>query len=110
MVFIKSADGVIFADENLEKVFNSLPENDSIKKSIVRAIKSLKEDAFCGERIRKELIPKTYIQKYNIDNLLWYPLPDGWRLVYSIQRDEVELLAVILEWFDHKNYERRFGY
>jgi Txe/YoeB family toxin of Txe-Axe toxin-antitoxin module len=110
MVFIKSADGVIFADENLEEIFNSLPENDPIKKSIVRAIKNLKEDAFCGERIRKELIPRVYIQKYKIDNLLWYPLPDGWRLVYSIQRDEVELLAVILEWFDHKDYERRFNY
>ena len=110
MAFIKSADGVVFADEDLEKAFNSLPESDPIKKAIRRAFTNLKENAFCGERIRKELIPKTFIQKYKIDNLLWYPLPAGWWLVYSIVRDDVELLAVILEWFDHKDYEKRFNY
>jgi len=110
MAFLISADGVVFADENLEKAFNSLPDNDPIKKAIRRAIENLKENAFCGERIRKELIPKCFIQKYKIDNLLWYPLPDGWRLVYSVIRDEVELIATILEWSDHKDYERRFNY
>lgn len=110
MAFIKSADKVIFADKGLEEAFNSLPENEPLKKSIRRAIENLKENAFCGERIRKELIPAPYMQKYKIDNLLWYPLPNGWRLVYSVIRDEIELLAAILEWFDHKDYERRFSY
>ncbi|MDP2926479.1 MAG: hypothetical protein Q8N99_08935 [Nanoarchaeota archaeon] len=110
MRLFKPADNVIFADVRIEKDFNSLKEDDWIKKAIFRAIADFKENAFCGERIKKEKIPKVYIQKYGIDNLLWYPLPDGWRLVYSVFSDDNVLIAMIVEYFDHKNYERRFGY
>ncbi len=110
MAFIKKADGVIFIEEELEKTFNSLPEKDWLKKAIQRAINDLKENIFCGEIIPKRLIPKEYIRKYRIDNLSWYPLPNDWRLVYSIAKNEIEIIAVIIEYFDHKNYERRFKY
>jgi hypothetical protein len=110
MRLFKPADKVIFADERIEKDFNSLREEDWLKKAIRRAIVDFKENAFCGERIKKELIPKFYIQKYEIDNLLWYPLPNAWRLVYSVFANEGTLIAMIIEYFDHKNYERRFGY
>ncbi len=108
---IKPADEVTFAEEKLELAFNSLPDNDWLKKAITKAIVDLKENAFAGEVIKKELIPKFYVQKYNIDNLYWYPLPNAWRLVYSLATpDAVKILAIIMEYFDHKNYERRFGY
>lgn len=108
---IKPADEVIFADEKLEQTFNSLKENDWRKKALNKAISDLKENAFSGEAIRKELIPNYYIKKYNLDNLYWYPLPNAWRLVYSLATtNTVKILAIIIEYFDHKNYERRFGY
>ncbi|MBD3253110.1 hypothetical protein GF386_05235 [Candidatus Pacearchaeota archaeon] len=107
---IKKADGIIFAEDKTEEAFNSLPEEDWLKKAIKRAIDTLKENVFSGEKIRKELIPKEYIQKYNIDNLFWYKLSKGWRLVYSVAGDDIEVLAIIIEYFDHKNYERRFKY
>ena len=74
MRLFKSANAVIFLDEDLEKAFNSLSEDSPLRKSIKKAINDLKENAFCGERIRKELIPKEYIKRYNIDNLFWYSL------------------------------------
>ncbi|MBS3094237.1 hypothetical protein J4474_01090 [Candidatus Pacearchaeota archaeon] len=110
MSFAKPSDEVTFIDEKTENAFDSLSEEDWLKKSIRKAIANLKENAFCGEKIRKELIPKEYIKKYNIDNLFWYPLPNGWRLVYSVLTNHVEILAVIIEYFDHKNYEKRFNY
>ena len=111
MGFIKPADGVIFADDKLEEAFNSLNEDDWLKRAIRKAIDDLKENAFCGERIKKDQIPKEYIKKYGIDNLLWYPLPNAWRLVYSIiSQDNIKILAVIIDYYDHKNYERKFGY
>ena len=106
----KPADGVIFADENLEEEYHSLPENDWLKKALNRAIERFKENAFGGERIKKRLIPKEYIKKYGINNLLWYQLPNAWRLVYSVVSDEGKTIAMIIEYFDHKSYERRFGY
>lgn len=75
-----------------------------------RAFDDLKKDPFCGTKIPKKLWPKDYIKKYQIDNLWKYDLPNAWRLVYTIKADKVTILAVVLEWFDHKSYERRFKY
>ncbi|MGI0135174.1 MAG: hypothetical protein ACREBW_09485 [Candidatus Micrarchaeaceae archaeon] len=58
----------------------------------------------------KRLIPKIYMQKYGVNNLRKYNLPHGWRLVYSLKGSEIEIIAIILEWFTHKEYERRFNY
>ncbi len=102
---------VVFISDELEKDFNILKDNDPIKKGIVRAITDLKENAFSGIQIPKRLFPKEYIKKYEINNLWKYDLPNGWRLIYTITpENEVELISAILEWFDHKNYERKFSY
>jgi hypothetical protein len=37
-------------------------------------------------------------------------LPKGWRLIYSVANDGVCIISILLEWMDHKNYERRFNY
>jgi len=102
---------VIFASESTEKEFYGLAENDEIKKYIKRAIADIQINAYVGIQLPKRLIPKVYIQKYGINNLWKYDLPDGWRLVYSITTpNKVEILAIILEWFSHPEYERRFHY
>jgi Txe/YoeB family toxin of Txe-Axe toxin-antitoxin module len=102
---------VVFVSKELEDEFESLPENDPIKKSILRAIEDLKQNAFWGIQVPKRLIPQEYIQKYNAKNLWKYDLPNGWRLVYTIvSENEIDILSTILEWFDHKDYERRFNY
>lgn len=102
---------VFFADENIKKDFDKLDESDEIKKWINRAKKDIQKNAFCGIPIPKRLIPKTYIQKYSVTNLWKYDLPDGWRLVYSITTpNKIEIISIILEWFNHPDYEKRFGY
>lgn len=102
---------VVFANDKLEKLFYSLSEDEEIKKFLKRAIKDIEKNAFCGIRIPKKLIPKEYVQKYGINNLWKYDLPDGWRLLYSITTpNKIEILSVIIEWFSHKNYERKFKY
>ena len=110
MRLFKPADNVIFANQRIEDEFNSLKEDDWIKKAILKSIVDFKENAFCGERIKRELIPREYIKKYGIDNLLWYPLPNALRLVYSVFATDDGITAMIVEYFDHKNYERRFNY
>jgi hypothetical protein len=34
----------------------------------------------------------------------------GWRMMYTLANQELEVLGVILEWFNHPHYERRHGY
>ena len=110
MRILKSSE-VIFANNKLENSFNKLKDNDEIKKYLIRAIKDIQLNAYCGVPISKRLFPKEYTKKYKITNLWKYDLPDGWRLIYSITTpNKVEILSVILEWFNHKDYERRFRY
>ena len=102
---------VVFIDEDLENSFNGLNEIDRIKKALIRAIKTLQEDAYCGRNVKKDLIPKSLIQKYGINNLWIYNLPDGWRMLYVLTPTmEVKILAVILDWMNHKDYERLFKF
>jgi Txe/YoeB family toxin of Txe-Axe toxin-antitoxin module len=102
---------VVFISEKLEKTFESISENEILKKQIKRAMENLKENTFAGIRIPKRLFPKEYVVKYNVTNLWKYDLPDGWRLMYTIvSPNKVEILSVILEWLSHPDYEKRFNY
>ncbi|MFH1181625.1 MAG: hypothetical protein V1702_01580 [Candidatus Woesearchaeota archaeon] len=82
-----------------------------MKKSIIKAIKDLNQNAFSGLQIQKRLFPYEYVRKYRIKNLWKYDLPRGWRLLYTVTpENEIQLLTIILEWLPHKEYERRFNY
>ncbi|MDP2974152.1 MAG: hypothetical protein Q8N60_03815 [Candidatus Diapherotrites archaeon] len=111
---MKLQSKIVFADDKIKKAFEELlggkTEDKQLYEFLTRAFKDIEEDAFCGIRISKRLIPKEYVQKYGIDNLWKYNLPDAWRLIYSIGRRELVVVSVILEWMDHKSYERRFNY
>ncbi len=105
---------VVFVNEKLRKAYdelkNSKTEDQRLYEWLNRAFDDISEDAHCGILIPRRLIPKEYIQKYDIDNLWKYDLPDAWRLLYSIGKEKVIVISIILEWLDHKAYERRFGY
>lgn len=110
MKLIKPSE-VAFANDKIEKDFEGLDNNNSLKKNIKRAIKDIESNAFFGIQIPKRLIPIEYIKKYKITNLWKYDLPDGWRLIYSITTPtKIKIITIILEWFNHKNYERKFKY
>ncbi len=106
---------VKFGDENLKKAYLELEtgkfEEKQLKERLDRAAEDLKKNAFCGIQIPKKLIPKEYHLKYGpLTNLWKYNLPDAWRLIYTIKRNEVVVLSIVLEWMTHKEYERRFNY
>ena len=101
---------IIFGDEKLQKEFEKL-KDERLKNQIGKALEMLETDAFSGIQIPKKLIPKEYAVRYGTLTNLWkYNLPGAWRLIYTVKRGEVEVLSVMLEWMDHKEYERRFKY
>jgi hypothetical protein len=102
---------VVFVDAELENSFNEIPENDPLKKSLVRAIKDIQENCFCGRNVKKELIPQKLIDKYQINNLWIYNLQSAWRLIYAItSTKDIKIIAAVLDWMDHRDYERLFGF
>jgi hypothetical protein len=106
---MKKPSRVKFRDKELEKAFNSLSNKDPIKKALIRAIKNIKEDCQSGEYIPKSKIPESYLKKYQIDNVRVYDLPSAWRLMYTLTRTaDIEIISVLLDWMNHKDYERLF--
>ena len=105
---------IIFSEQKLKEAFEKLTTGSSEEKMlyewILRAFGDLENNANCGIQLAKNLIPKIYIKTYDIENLWKYDLPKGWRLIYSVENTDITVVSIILEWFDHKNYERRFGY
>lgn len=100
-----------FADEKTKNAFEKLKEEDSkLYSFILRALKDIEKNAFCGIQIPKRLIPKEYVQKFEVRNVWKYNLPGAWRLLYSVKGNETIVLSIVLDWMDHKTYERKFKY
>jgi len=96
---------VQFANEKVQKAFEKL-DDLNLKRFLERAFKDIEANLFCGIQIPKKQIPKEYIIKFDIYNVWKYNLPNSWRLIYSIKGGEIIILTIILEWMDHKEYER----
>ena len=111
---MKLLSKVKFSDEKVKKAFEESSKSISNEKKVyewlIRAFKDIEQNAFCGIQIPKRLIPQEYKNKYHIPNLWKYNLPNAWRLLYSIENQEIIVVSIILEWMDHKTYEKKFNY
>ncbi len=111
---MKLPSKVKFVNKKLKDAFEKLKdsklEDKNLYEWLERAFKDIEENAFCGIQIPKKLIPKEYKQKYNIENLWKYNLPSVWRLLYSVEDNEIIVISILLEWINHKDYERKFNY
>ena len=85
-------------------------EDQRIFSMLEKAADLLKENPYVGDRIRRQQIPKEYHQRYSpLENLWKYNLSKSWRLIYTIASQD-GVIVVVLEWFSHNEYERRFNY
>jgi Txe/YoeB family toxin of Txe-Axe toxin-antitoxin module len=78
--------------------------------SIKQKIEFIKENPQYGIHIPKNKIPKEYIKCYEINNLWKVNLSGAWRMIYTINGNEIEIIALILDIIDHKEYNKKFGY
>ena len=63
---------------------------------IQKANSKLSENREAGIKIPKKLWPKEYVQKHDVKNLWKYNLDPFWRLVYTIQGNEINLHLIYL--------------
>lgn len=96
--------------DDFEKLKTGAFEDKQLVDFINRALDDLARNPECGIKIPSRIWPKEYVRDFAIKNLYKYDLPNGWRLIYFIRGSELEVLAIVLEWMSHKEYERRFGY
>jgi hypothetical protein len=104
---------LFFIDEQTRQAFSGLNSGKAEEKELFRELKTAFDaialDAFCGIQVPKRLTPKSY-SHYGIDNLWKYNFHKSWRLMYTVAGDGENVIALIIEWLPHKEYERRFGY
>ncbi len=90
---------IVFADRKLKAKYESLehvPEFAWFYKALNRAFTDIMKNPSAGIPLKKYRIPKDLAGK-RIDNLWKYDLPSGWRLLYSLGREGIVIMALVLE-------------
>ena len=95
-------------EEKLKGIESSF--HQTLLRSINRVKEELKQNPFAGEQVPKKQIPGKYVLKYDVDNLWRIELADRWRLVYTITGNQLEIINFVLDIFNHKFYDKVFGY
>ncbi|HLD56861.1 MAG TPA: hypothetical protein VJA47_01050 [archaeon] len=98
----------VVGEQSLEGKANS--EEMQLLKSIKNKIEILKLNPDYGDNIPKRLIPKEYVEKYNVTTLFRLEIAHYWRMLYTIRGDQIEIVCFILDMIDHKTYNKKFGY
>jgi len=78
--------------------------------AINRLFDAIVINPFYGENAKKNLIPKEYRQKYDANNLFIADLPDYWRMIYTLESDEIEIIAFVLDIINHDKYNKKFRF
>ena len=91
-------------------IFSSRDKEGQIYRDIDKAIKELNKDKIIGIHLQRNKVPKYYIQKYGYNAYYKVVLPENWRLIYGIISIHRERRALLMEVFDHEDYNKRFGF
>ncbi len=84
-------------------------ESETLLRSIERMKDLLKTNPQYGDPMRKELIPQEF-KLIGVQNLYRVELSHFWRMLYTIEGNDVEILVFILTIMDHKEYDQLLGY
>ncbi|MEK6948017.1 MAG: hypothetical protein AABX19_02125 [Nanoarchaeota archaeon] len=110
---------ITFIGEALE-IYNKLNEvvnkqkidgkNNSDEMQLLKSIKTkidfIKLNPFYGNQIKKIIIPK----EYSVDNLWRVELIGFYRMLYTIDGNNIKIVCFILDLVDHDKYNKKFGY
>ena len=95
-----------------EEVQKNIASSDhqTLLRSVQQKIEFLKVNPQYGIHVPKDRIPKDYIVKYDVNNLWKVNRAGAWRMIYTIRGSDVEVISFVLDIFNHKDYEKKFGY
>lgn len=114
-VIITGAAKVEFDELNKvvgEEIAKGITSSDhqTLLNSIKQKIEILKANPEYGAHIQKNRIPQEYVQIFDASNLWKIDLSGAWRMIYTIRGGEVEIISLILDIMNHRDYEKKFGY
>ena len=86
------------------------PTYEQLLSSINNTIKNLKLNPYLGDLVPRKYLTKKVIAKYGTDKIFRVNLVGYWRLIYTIIGDETKIIAFILEYVSHNDYNKLFNY
>ena len=93
------------ADEQEAHGETNSPEMQLLK-SIKQKVEIIKANPVYGESIPKNRIPRGLA----VSNLFHVSLSNYWRMIYTLEGNQVEVIAFVLYITDHPTYDKIFGY
>ncbi len=92
-------------EEQAQGIQNS--EHQQLHKSIKQKIELIKANPQYGAPVPKMLVKKS---GYSVDNMWVADLVGYWRMLYTITGNEIEIISILLDFMDHRKYNKLFGY
>ena len=81
-------------------------EEMQLLKSIQQKSDLIKQNPMYGNNIPKKQIPKSL----DVSNLFRIELTGRWRMLYTLDGNQIEIVAFVLYVMDHPAYDKFFGY
>ena len=92
------------------KAKRNYPSYSQLFESINKKLEILRKNPFYGDLIPRRNIPKDTSKFFGTEKIFRIELVGFWRLLYTLVGDEAKIIAFILEFSDHKRYDRLFRY
>jgi hypothetical protein len=95
-----------------EEIARGITKSDhqTLLNSIKQKIELLRLNPQYGIHVPKDRIPKDYVHGYDANNLWKVNLSGAWRMIYTVRGSEIEIISLILDILNHRDYEKKFGY
>jgi len=85
-------------------------DHQTLLNSIKQKIEFLRANPEYGIHIPKDRIPREYLKDYDVNNIWKVNLSGAWRMIYTIRGSNVEIISLILDIMNHRDYEKKFKY
>ncbi len=86
------------------------PTYEQLLSSINTSLRNIKANPYYGDLIPRKYISKATVNKYGTGKIFRVELVGFWRLLYTVIGEKAKIIAFILEYMDHKKYNKVFGY
>lgn len=90
--------------------YRTKPTYSQLLTSINHTITRIKQDYLYGDLVPRKQLPKSLITKYGTNKILRVELTGYWRLLYTLVGNEIEIIALVLDFMNHKEYDKLFEY
>jgi hypothetical protein len=101
------------ADEALAALERSnRPAEESVARRVRALGSALQANALDGEPVKHAVLRRKsaarLVRRHGLENCFCIDLPDGWRLLYTVIRQEQRVHVVVVEIVDHATYDSWF--